>query len=84
MPKLMNGTSSDQLFFDEDNFKITSNIDCDIIEANKRIYKTILFPPKSSFKALPLNSDFLYELNIKVKTSKCPGYPHLKMDESCN
>lgn len=83
MPKLMNGTTKNQFFFDENNFKITANIDCDIIEENKNIYKTILFPPMSSFKALPLNTAFLYELNINVKDTNCPGYPHLKMDESC-
>ncbi len=68
MPKLMNSTSSSLYFLDENNFKITSNmkVACDIIEENRRIYTTILFPPKSKFNSLPLNSNFLYELNVEV------------------
>ena len=59
-------------------------VDCDIIDENKRIYKRILFPPKSSFHSLPVNSAFIYELNLDIEESdKCPGYPTLEMNESC-
>lgn len=85
MPKYMNGSTNNLFVFDEDNFKITTNmkVDCDIIEENKKIYKKILFPPMSSFKSLPLKSAYLYELKIEIETNdKCPGYPDLSMDET--
>ncbi len=68
MPKLMNSTSSTLYFLDQNNFKITSNmkVSCDIIDENRKIYTTILFPPKSKFNSLPLNEKFLYELNLEV------------------
>jgi len=83
----MNGTTNKLFFFDENNFKITSNLKvaCDIIEENKIIYKKVLFPPKSSFHSLPVTSTFLYELKLVIEESgACPGYPYLDMDESCN
>ena len=87
MPKEMSGTSNNLFYFDENNFKISTNmrVVCDIIEENKNIYKKILFPPKSSFNSLPVTTNFLYELKVVVEESdNCPGYPDLEMDESCN
>lgn len=83
MPKYMAETTNNLFFFYENNFKIKTNIDCDIIEKNKEIYKNILFPPKTNYNSLPLNTDFLYELNVNVDAlAPCPLYPNLEMDES--
>lgn len=84
MPKIMNGTSNKLYYFNQDDFKITTNmkIDCDIIEENKKIHQKVLFPPTIEFNSG--SSDTMFsELRIQVESSDvCPGYPDLNMDES--
>ena len=86
MPQYMNGTSNEVYFLSESNFEIKTNIDCDILEENKLIYKNVLFPTANLFnKQFDPNIKYLNELNIEIKDpqGRCPGYPDQNMDESC-
>jgi hypothetical protein len=86
MPQYMNGTSNEVYCLSEFNFEIKSNIDCDILEANKLIYKNVLFPNSNLFNTqCEPNIKYLKELNIEIKDPQpsCPGYPDQSMDESC-
>lgn len=87
MPQMMNSTSNDLYYFNENSFEITSNIECDIIEENKNIYKNVLFPPNSLLNTnFDSNEKYLSELKIEIRDPqrRCPQYPDSNMDESCN
>ena len=66
---------------------MTTNLkkDCDIIEENFKLYKSILFPPKILENPVIFKNDNqIKELTFEISSNLCPSYPNSNMDESCN
>ncbi len=87
MPRFATFRSDKLLFLNSEKFTFESNLldSCDIIKANIKLYKNILFPPRiySSEKHKSIDEkDLLKKIVITVE-QPCPGYPNSNMDESC-
>lgn len=84
MPEFVNDTSKGFSVVKKDYFKITSNVNCDIIDENIKHYTNILFPSRMKINSVQDSKDVLLgELNIELVNTECPKYPNSNMDESC-